>query len=291
MFAPPGEIFSCSNLGYQLAGRMIEVAGGRPYAAQVRQVLLDPLGLRATSFSSVPPAGDVAIGTVDPTARPAGVAGAETWPFAGVYSNVSDLARFAIAFMNGGRIDGRQVLSPEVIARVSAPAARFHSGEGDYGYGVRVYRHRGVGVVEHGGVSPDGYRSLLYMVPSRRIAVIVLANRAGRRPYAVADAALDALLPGVLEPIAPMPGPVPMDSTEMARYVGRYASGVVVNVTVDDGVLTLHQGAAALPIRRLADGRFVAGSEETGGGWVAFVPGRDGSVQYLHYNMRAFRRL
>jgi CubicO group peptidase (beta-lactamase class C family) len=291
MFAPRGEIFSYSNLGYQLAGRMIEVAGGRPYAAQVRQMLLDPLDLRATTFSSVPPSGDVAIGTVDPTARPVAAAGAESWPFAGLYSNVSDLARFAIAFMNDGRIDGRQVLSREVIARISAPAARFQSGEGDYGYGVRVYRHRGVDVVEHGGVAPAGYRSLLYMVPSRRVAVIVLANRAGRRPYAVADAALDALLPGVLEPISPVPGPAAMDSTEMARYVGRYASGIVVNVTIDAGLLTLHQGAVALPIRKLADGRFVAGSEETGGGWVAFVPARDGAVQYLHYNMRAFRRL
>ena len=290
-FTAAGEIFSYSNLGYQLAGRLIEIAGGRPYADQVQQTLITPLGLRATTFGPLPTQGDVATGTAEPNARPAGGSGAETWPFAGLSSNVSDLARFAIAFVNGGTIDGRQAIPREAIARVSAPAARFQSGEGDYGYGVRVYRHRGVDVVEHGGVSPDGYRSLLYMVPSRRVAVIVLANRAGRRPYAVADAALDALLPGVLEPISPVPGPVAMDSTEMARYVGRYANGIVVTVTVDDGVLTLHQGAVALPIRKLADGRLVAGSEESGGGWIAFVPGRDGAVEYLHYNMRAFRRL
>ena len=66
--------------------------------------------------------------------------------------------------------------------------------------------------------------------------------------------ALDALLPAVLEAIAPTPAFVPMDSTEMARYVGRYAGGIVSAVTVDDGVLTLH-------------------------------------VRYLHYNMRAFRRM
>ena len=143
--------------------------------------------------------------------------------------------------------------------------------------------------VEHGGVAP-GYRSLLYMVPSRRVAVIVLANAGGRRPYAVADAALDALLPGVLSPVAPTPATVPMDSAEMARYAGRYAAGMMVEVTVDGGVLTLHQGDAALPIRKLADGRFVAGGEQ-GGGWLAFVPGSDGAVKYLHFNMRAFRRL
>ncbi len=290
-FTPAGEIFSYSNLGYQLAGRLIEVAGGRPYAEEVQQTLIAPLGLRATSFGPLPIQGDVAVGTVEPNARPAGGSGAESWPFAGLSSNVSDLARFAIAFMNGGRVDGRQVIPREAIARVSAPVSKFQSGEGDYGYGVRVYRHRGVDVVEHGGVALNGYRSLLYMVPSRRVAVIVLANRAGRRPYAIADAALDAMLPGVVEPVTPPPAFVPMDSTEMALYVGRYAGGIVSAVTVDDGVLTLHQLSLTLPIRKLADGRFVAGSEETGGGWLAFVAGPDGSVRYLHYNMRAFRRI
>ena len=145
-------------------------------------------------------------------------------------------------------------------------------------------------VVEHGGIDPAGYRSLIYMVPSRRVAVVFLANAAGRRPYAIADAALDALLPGALAPAPAVPEAVPMDAAEMARYVGRYANGMVVELTVDDGVLTLHQGAAATPIQKLADGRFVARSAE-GGMQVAFVSGPDGAVRYLHFNMRAFRRV
>ena len=70
--------------------------------------------------------------------------GAETWPFAGLYSNVEDLSKFAIAFMNGGRYEGKQVMSRATIARISAPSTPFVSGEGSYGYGVRVYRHRGL---------------------------------------------------------------------------------------------------------------------------------------------------
>ncbi|HEX8850497.1 MAG TPA: serine hydrolase [Gemmatimonadaceae bacterium] len=290
-FAQRGEIFSYSNLGYQLAGRMIEVAGGQPYADQVRSTILAPLGMEGTTFDSATAARiGLASGTAGPP-TPATVGwGPTTWPFAGLYSNVLDLSRFAIAFMNGGKYKGKQVLSPSAIARISRPVAPFSSGEGDYGYGVRVYRHRGVDVVEHGGFGQNGYRSLLYMVPSRRVAVIVLANRAGRRPYAVADAALEAVLPNALEPVAASPAEVAMDSSEMARYVGRYAAGMVVEVSVDGGVLTLHQGMVAMPIRKMADGRFVAQTEE-GGAWVAFVAAGDGRVKYLHTNMRAFRRL
>lgn len=293
-FTAPGEMFSYSNLGYQLAGRVIEVSGGKPYAEQVRQMILAPLGMAATSFDSADAArAGLALGAVDTPASAAVIAGGGPagWPFAGLYSNVLDLARFATAFVNGGRLDGRQVLTPSSVARLAAPVAPFQSGEGDYAYGLRVYRHRGVDVVEHGGVDPvGGYRSLIYMVPSRHVAVVVLANRTGRRPYAIADAALDALLPGALTPAPATPAVVPMDSAEMARLVGRYAAGMVVEVSVDGGVLTLHQGPAAMPIDKLADGRYVARTPDGGLG-VAFVPGAGGAVKYLHYNMRAFRRL
>lgn len=293
-FAAPAEIFSYSNLGYQLAGRLIEVAGDRPYTEQVQQTILAPLGMAATTFDSAAAARNgLAIGFVDPAAPPppaSAAVGPAALPYAGLYSSVQDLSRFAVAFMNAGRSGGRQVLSPSLVARLTAPAAKFQSGPGDYGYALRLYRQRGLDVVEHGGVDPTGYRSLLYMVPSRRVAVIVLANRAGRRPYALAEAAIDALLPGALESAAAPASVVPMDSAEMSRYAGRYAGGVIVEVSVDNGVLTLHQGAQALPIRKLGSGELVAG-EGDGGQRIAFVPGSDGAVKYLHFNMRAFKRI
>jgi hypothetical protein len=81
-----------------------------------------------------------------------------------------------------------------------------------------------------------------------------------------------------------------MDSAEMVRLVGRYGAGMVVEVSVDGGALTLHQGPAAMPIDKLEDGRYVARTAD-GALAVAFVPGADGAVKYLHYNMRAFRRV
>lgn len=267
-FATPGEIFSYSNAGYALAGRAIEVASGKPYADAVRELVLAPLGMTASTF--------------DTTA-------AAAWPFAGLLSSATELSRFAIAFMNGGRIGGRPALAPAVIARIMTPVASFVSNEGEYGYGVRLYRHRGVDVVEHGGTGPGG-RGLLYMVPARRVAVIVLANRAGPRAYAVADAALDALLAGTVGPVAAAAPAVPIGADEMARLAGHYESGTVaIDASVDDGVLVLHQGTATLPVRKLADGRFVAGPAE-GGNFVAFVPGADGATRWLHFNMRAYLR-
>jgi CubicO group peptidase (beta-lactamase class C family) len=46
---------------------------------------------------------------------------AATWPAGSIFSNASELSRFVIAFMNGGRLDGAQVLEPKVIVLMSAP--------------------------------------------------------------------------------------------------------------------------------------------------------------------------
>ena len=48
---PPGERYSYSNLGYILAGRLLEVVTGRSYEEAMRDLVLGPLGLKSTSFS------------------------------------------------------------------------------------------------------------------------------------------------------------------------------------------------------------------------------------------------
>jgi CubicO group peptidase (beta-lactamase class C family) len=49
---PPGEWASYSNIGFSLAGRMLEVARNQPYEQAVRELLLEPLGMtRATFFA------------------------------------------------------------------------------------------------------------------------------------------------------------------------------------------------------------------------------------------------
>jgi len=103
-----------------------------------------------------------------------------SWPAGFTYSNVYDLARFAIAFMNGGKIDGRQVLSPAVIAMMSTPHADIlgenPSGwprNGKYGYGLILQNYRGVRMVWHGG-SIAGFGTMILMAPQQRFAVIIL---------------------------------------------------------------------------------------------------------------------
>ena len=120
------------------------------------------------------------------------------WPDGFMFSSVNELARFAIAFMDSGRIDRKQVLTPEVITELSTPYADLHSRfgfeNGRYGYGVFLHDHRGVQVVWHPGLLP-GFGALLQMVPAHHFAVIVLANRSGSLLNKTAEKAMELMLP------------------------------------------------------------------------------------------------
>ena len=88
-------------------------------------------------------------------------------------------ARWVIAFMNEGRLDGKQVVSPQLINQMVQHHVRV-PGETDsyYTYGLTSFKYQGLEFIGHGGFS-RGYGSMIQMVPTRKFAVIVLANRSG----------------------------------------------------------------------------------------------------------------
>lgn len=126
-FTEPSRIFSYSNPSYNIAGYIIQELTGKRYADAMDERLFKPLGMTHTTYRltvamTFPLSqGHDAAGTAKPTVVRPFVNNVGDWAPGFAYTNVADLARFVIAFMNGGRIDGKQVLSPSLIATLSAP--------------------------------------------------------------------------------------------------------------------------------------------------------------------------
>jgi CubicO group peptidase (beta-lactamase class C family) len=232
-FTEPGHIFSYSNLGFDVAGFLIEEVGGRPYADQMSERLFKPLEMKSSTFRptiamTYPLSqGHSLSGKARPTViRPFGdnVAG---WPDGFMLSSVNELARFAIAFMDSGRIDGKQVLNPAVITNLSTPYADLHSPfgfeNGRYGYGLFVHDYRGVRLVWHAGLLP-GFGALLQMVPLQRFAVIVLANKSGALLNKTAKKAMELLMPLEAETQAKPKQALASSEAEISDCVGKYAN-------------------------------------------------------------------
>jgi uncharacterized protein YbbC (DUF1343 family)/CubicO group peptidase (beta-lactamase class C family) len=139
--APPGERFVYSDINYFLLGDIVKRVSGLPLDQFAKKNVFEPLGMKDTGF--LPPASlrsriaptekctpygypcegpnlEMLRGVVhDPTARRmGGVAG-----HAGLFSTAADLSIFCRMLLNGGSYDGKRVLSPLTVAKMTTPAS------------------------------------------------------------------------------------------------------------------------------------------------------------------------
>lgn len=300
LFTEPGRIFSYSNLGYDLAGLVLEEVTGKPYADAMDEVLFKPLGMNRTTLRPLmavtyPFAMGHKLGEQDKpvVVRPLADEAREL-PSGGVFTSLMDYARFVIAFINQGRLDGKQVLSPEVIAKLSTPYSNNPAGNDQpharYGYGLNIVNYRGLRVLQHSG-SVAGFGALLRMVPERRFAIIILTNRT------------KALLTGTMDEATEMAGtltaapriedqkPLPMTAAERARYVGTYINNpayLSVEILQKDGNLFLRQigGNDMTPIIKIGNNRFSSEGEE-----FVLIPDKDNKIEFLYIVGHALKRV
>lgn len=300
LFAAPGKIFSYSNLGYDLAGLVLEEVAGKPYADAMSDLVFKPLGmnrttLRPTTAMTYPfSQGHIRTEGTGPSVVRPYPDKAEHLPSGGVFTSVMDYSRFVIAFMNGGKVDGRAVIPPGVVAKLSTPYAVNPSGNRRWnaraGYGLNILDYRGVRVLQHGG-SVTGFGSLVRMAPEHQFSIIILTNRSGALLLKSFEKATESALRLAPEVKAPAKEPLPISEDEMSRYAGSYVNSptyLSVEILKKGNELFLKQvGSSEMSrIIRIGENRFSADGEE-----FTLVPGADGAAEYLHIVGHAFKRV
>jgi len=306
LFTEPGKIHSYANPGYWIAGLACEELEHKPYADVMRERLFKPLGMNRTTLRpTLAMTWPLALGHEVRSGKPAIVRpqsdNAATWPAGQMYSSVADLARFVTAFMDGGRIDGREVLPPAMIAKLSSPLVPRPGDDGHYGYGLSVSDEGGVHILQHGG-SRTGYGSTIRLAPEHKLAVIILTNRSSSSLPKTAAAALELMVPFQPRVAERRPEPPPLTEQEMAQLVGVYTNHrQTIELTIQDGKLHARrrgptvEGASG-SITRTGENRIaIAGSgadDGSGRPLASFFIVRDqhGQPEYLLAGSRALKR-
>jgi CubicO group peptidase (beta-lactamase class C family) len=156
-------LWSYSNAGYVLAGRACADAAGMSFSDAMRERVLEPLALAATSFEEPTGAADGHFQEGEAGQRPAGpVEYPESRRAAGgLWSTVGDLLRFA----------SHQIEEGQALRRPQARALG-----ADYCLGCwRRELEGGRVAYDHDG-SVGGFQSLLLVVPKEELALVVLTN-------------------------------------------------------------------------------------------------------------------
>ncbi len=124
----PGSTWDYSY-STDVLGRVLEVATGQSLYSLLKTRLLDPLGMRDTSFYVPEPARQARIAEPLADDRVIGVGATVGDPRVtmkfesgggGMVSTLDDYARFVQMLMNGGMLDGHRYLSPKTIEYMTA---------------------------------------------------------------------------------------------------------------------------------------------------------------------------
>ena len=189
---PIRQTFLYNNLMFAAVGYMIELQSGKPWEQFVRERILQPLEMNATSYSIADMVKQPEHGVGFTERRDsfdlyripyyediAGVA-----PCGAIVSNIENLSHWLVALMNDGKYNGRQVLPAEVLKQTMQPSIALPNTAAEqrgywevlnaaYGMGRQTADYRGHLVAFHGGDLP-GFHSQVSFLPKEHIGVLVL---------------------------------------------------------------------------------------------------------------------
>jgi len=127
LLARPGQRFSYGPLSFSVAGRVAEVASGKPFDQLIRENVFIPLGMTDTTFHPTPEQGERVAGIYKP-APWGGQLNLLRWDpdkevrllriAYGLYSTARDVAVFLQMHLNQGTFRGCRVLSAESVAEM-----------------------------------------------------------------------------------------------------------------------------------------------------------------------------
>ncbi|MEV4703481.1 serine hydrolase domain-containing protein [Actinoplanes sp. NPDC049316] len=292
---PPFRTYHYSNLAYGLLGAVLHRVTGESWADLVGKRVLDPLGMKRTTYHPVEPyARGYVVHSLDGSLHeePRPDAGAMA-PAGQLWSTVTDMAKWA-AFLAD---PAPAVLARATVDEMCTPVAmQDEAWTAGHGLGPELNRVGERVYVGHGGSMP-GYVSQLLVHRPSRVGVVAFANSYGLHGTSIRAVALEVLT-AVLdaEPAPPQSWkPAPAPQGEAAELCGRWWwMGGEYEVGTDGEELTMAPtGHAARPpwrfVREAPDRwRGTAGSNT--GEVLEVLRGPDGTAEKLDIATFVFSR-
>jgi CubicO group peptidase (beta-lactamase class C family) len=193
---PIGSVYEYSNLGYVIAGAMIEKITKSTWEKEIQKEIFDPLGMKSAGFGGVGTPGkidqpwghtkkDKPVGNNGPKADNPQVIG----PAGVVHCTIEDWAKF-IADQLRGEAGMKALLPKESYVFLHSPPF-----EGEYAYGWLVAQREWGGgtVITHAGCNTMNY-AVAWLAPKRGFAVLVCINQGDDEAAKACDEAAGKLI-------------------------------------------------------------------------------------------------
>jgi CubicO group peptidase (beta-lactamase class C family) len=226
---PPGQVVAYSNYGATLAGYIVQRVSGEPFDEYIARHILQPLGMDHSTFQQPLPADLqpwMATGyrqASDPSTVPFELV--EAAPAGALTTDVTDLAKFMLAQLDGGSYDGAQILTPATLEEMHTPQGRPLPGMNGMDLGFYDENRNGLRIIGHAG-DTGAFHSDLHLLLDKGVGLAIMLNSTGNA--GAAEAVRVAIFRRFLDRYFPYTPPkeatVSDPHRDAARVAGFYGS-------------------------------------------------------------------
>lgn len=258
---PVGERYRYSNLGFDLAGYILQTSMKKPFADCLRDLIFEPLGMK-----------DSTVATEEYARRRNRALGHQSGyaqvplktpliPSGGVYTSARDIAAYCLFHLNRGRVHGSPLLQEPLWDEMHG----FPFG-GDYSLGVIRKEQRfgstDLRILNHAG-GGFGFGCVFQYCPQAGLAWAALFNRPSAAAYRFGAQLMDEILArryGAATPrlrVNDLPS-ITLPTPWLQKHVGRYvARNLKAEIEIKEGALALRVANEVAPIRFVSPDEFV----------------------------------
>lgn len=260
-----------SNPAFFSAGMLAAALGGDTYENLMLKKILAPLAMTRSGVTSKDYAKDNVADAHEPLSATDAKSGVTSkvvpWdssdtfgPAGSITSTANDMAHWMQLHLNGGKYDGKQIISAENMTVMHTPAMVDEPGFAEmppinknvglsYGLGWGIYHYKGHTILEKGGAR-TGVRTAVVLVPDKKLGICVLANQnltvlpEAIRAYLIdkmvapSDTDMQAEISDANDKLVKMFGPQPVAKSTtsptlpLAAYAGDYGNDLYGTVKI-----------------------------------------------------------
>ena len=237
---PAGEISAYSNYGTALSGYIVQRVSGIPFNDYIQKNIFDPLAMNNATFQQPLPAkyqpdmasaynyinGDYVKGSFEyVVGTPAGA----------LSTTGLDMARFMIAHLQNGELDGKRILQEKTAIQMHSPLYASDPRLDGMAYGFFESMTNGNYVLSHGGDTML-FHSNLFLIPEYNLGLFISTNgsNGNQMVETVVKSFMDHYFPVARRSLTPSP-----DFSDRAEtYAGSYTMARS-NFTTMEKILSL----------------------------------------------------
>ncbi|MGZ8290297.1 MAG: serine hydrolase domain-containing protein [Telluria sp.] len=191
----PGTVAAYSNYGAALAGYIVQRVSGEPFDAYVERHITRPLAMAHTTFVQPLPAALAPHMSSGYRLASGGAMPFELMlsPAGGAAATATDMARFMLANLGDGSVDGVRILQQETMSLMHSPQHAFDARDNATTLGWVSLQRNGQRLLGHDGAT-FYFHSNLVLVPDAGVGIFIAYNSSGNGNGGTSGAVIRAFM-------------------------------------------------------------------------------------------------